>query len=461
MPSRYTRFRVFQLTAIITLLLAVSVVLVSVTFPLTLVFTLCAVLLTGVFVWNPMLAVYGMALTYPYLNTEIVFGSLNVPIVDIFGLCSVIALTVRTAINIFVYNKKNTLPVPPGWLLWLAFLGIALLSTHNAFVLGDSMKYVARPLAFFFIVFVITVPGIVRTEKALRITIILMMITSLLVAVYGFLGLIVVKTPSLLQRRVIPFSLFGYYPLGDNHNLIADVMVTSLPLAWYLWSTSRDRISRRLFLLAMIFLTITGLLTFSRTAWLAFIVEGLVLIRISYAHIIRHVFPLLISIMLAASPLIIYMFVFMQQAEIQSSNENRIMLGEIALDMWNEHPYIGAGPGTFMSYVQQNPIYMKDFGSPLDAHSVLYKVLAETGVFGFVAFFGMCFMVFRRLFLGILDKLIDMQDRFFLVCLFTTCIGGFFFQFFQTSYYVSKLWFPIGIALSATYILRQKHRVKE
>ncbi|MCW1929900.1 MAG: O-antigen ligase family protein, partial [Candidatus Kerfeldbacteria bacterium] len=371
MPSRSTRFRAFQLTAIIACVLAVSVVLMTITFPLTFVFGLCVVLLTSLFVWNPMIAIYGMALTYPYLNTEIVFGSFNVPIVDIFGLCSVLALGIRTTLNYFVYNKAQRFAVPPGWVLWLTFLGVGLLSAQDALVFVDSIKYIARPLAFFFIVFVISVPSIVRTEQALRTTIMLMMVTSLLVAVYGFLGLFFVDTPSLLQRRAIPFSLFGYYPLGTNHNLIADVMVTSLPLAWYLWSTARDRLSRRLFLLVMIFLTVVGLLTFSRTAWLACILESIVLWRISYAHMARRMLPLLISIVLAASPLIIYMFIFIQQAEIKSSNVNRIMLGEIALDMWREHPYIGAGPGTFISYVERNSIYMKDFGSPLDAHSVV------------------------------------------------------------------------------------------
>lgn len=455
MPSRRTRFRLLQLTAIAVFLASCGVVVLALTFPLSLAMIVLAIVLTTLFVWNPVIAVYGMALTYPYLNLELVVGSVNVPLVDVFGLSALIALCVRYAYARFVQNQSITRLRVPGVYAWLAFIGVAVLATQHAIVLSDSLKFVARPLIFFFVVFVVAVPLIIRSEQILRTTIVCMLITSVLVAIYGLCGLVIVGTPTLLERRVVPFDLFGYYPLGYNHNLIADVMVTSVPLMWYMWSTATDRLSRRIYLLGLVLLVVTGLLTFSRTAWLALIVEGVVLVRLSYAHMIRKFFPMITVFALVILPLVAYMFVFMQQAAVQSSNENRIMLFDIAMDMWTSYPVIGAGPGTFLSYVESNPIYMKEFGAPLDAHSVTYKVLSETGALGAIAFAVLCGQILWYIFQSVRDAALSPHQRYLLACLLTTCIGGFFFQLFQTSYFVSKLWFPVGVALACIAVYRQ------
>lgn len=453
MLSVQARFRTFQATAFGILFLLIAIALLTIVFPLTIVFVCIIIGCTAVFMWRPQYAVYGMALTYPFLNLEIIVGNINVPIVDIFGLAALAAVALRLCLDQIFMRRSFAHIRTPGLWFWVAFIIVALSGTPHAFAIDESLKYVARPLAFFYIIFVVSVPAIVNTRRILRTTVICMLIVAVLIGMYGLCGLLLVDTPTLLQRRVVPFSLFGYFPLGYNQNLIADVMVTTVPIAWYMFVTARDGFTQRIYFLLMLFLGVVGLLTFSRSAWLALAVEVVALILLAYRSRIRRLLPAFVVFSIAVLPLVIYMFVFLQQDLVSSSNENRLLLAETAIQMFQEHPWVGAGPGTFITAVERNPVYMQEFGTPLDAHSVIYKVLAENGALGCIAFFGLVIAIGLTLYRSLSQHGLSSDERLFLVCLCTMSGGIFFFQFFQTSYFVSKLWFPIGVSLSASYIL--------
>jgi hypothetical protein len=48
----------------------------------------------------------------------------------------------------------------------------------------------------------------------------------------------------------------------------------------------------------------------------------------------------------------------------------------------------------------------------------------------------------------------------FLLPLSVAALGGFIYQWFNTSYYKGKLWVPLAVALAAMNLLQQKYKTK-
>ncbi|PIW36788.1 MAG: hypothetical protein COW24_03825 [Candidatus Kerfeldbacteria bacterium CG15_BIG_FIL_POST_REV_8_21_14_020_45_12] len=150
------------------------------------------------------------------------------------------------------------------------------------------------------------------------------------------------------------------------------------------------------------------------------------------------------------------MLYFSLQAPVQSSNENRLILNDVALEMFQEYPLFGQGPGTFIPTLERNRVYIEEFGAPLDSHGIIQKVGSELGVVGLVAYFSMSLFVLWKVFSAYRKQSLDSDWAYLLVSLLMMVAGTLFFQLFQTSYYVAKLWFPIGLAVSAVAMVSKQ-----
>ena len=90
--------------------------------------------------------------------------------------------------------------------------------------------------------------------------------------------------------------------------------------------------------------------------------------------------------------------------------------------------------------------YVMDYGEPLEAHGFVQKILLEEGLVGLGLFVG--FFVYLVIRLG--RSALARGGESFLYVMFTCLIlGEVIFQLFNTSYFNSVLWLPVGMALAA------------
>ncbi len=386
---------------------------------------------------------YLIVLLYPFIDLQIIWGDFNAPYVDIIALIVFIIWIVQ-----LIKNKDFKKQYFPGIIFFLLFLASSLLSLINTPDFWFSFKYILRPLAFFYLMFVLLPYNLIKNkhilENILKILYGLGIFTSLL----GFFSLFVVPAPDILSRRVVPFSIFGLNFLGTNHNQIAEILIVTIPIGFFLYYLSKQNLSRKLILFGNVFMIAICLLTFSRSAWIVLVLELLILVLIQYRYKFKKIIKPTAIISLCLLPLAIYMFVFSGTAQVSSSNVNRTMLMEIAIELWQDHPVIGHGVGTFQDFVSKDYFYILEFGSPLDAHGFIWKLLPESGFLGLTTFLLLVGYILYKIIKAYQANQSNKYWGYLLVTFLIISLGALAFEFFQTSYFVSRLWLPLGIGLA-------------
>ena len=149
-----------------------------------------------------------------------------------------------------------------------------------------------------------------------------------------------------------------------------------------------------------------------------------------------------------------YMFYFLRSSTVASSNIARQSMLDISWSYWQRSPWIGYGPNTFITLLSETKYFVMEFGDPLDAHGFLSKIIVEEGLFG---------LAFFLLFLGTVIKKIAISARehseqavILSHCLLAMVLGIIMFELFNTAYFASTMWLPIGIALAGTGLIMSK-----
>lgn len=413
------------------------------------------------------LGMYLMVLFYPFIYLQLFIGQdINIPYVDFLAMFVFAAWALRSLllpphggiafIKQFGRGVKLSFENFPGLLFFFLFLTASLLSLINAEGILYSLKYIFRPLTFFYLMFVVLPYNVINSKKVLVNVLRIFYAVGIFVSLMGLWSVLFSESSGIL-RRALPVSIFGVPILGTNHNLIAEVLISVIPIGFILiWETKEIWIKK--FLITGVLLMIAiNLLTFSRTGWITLAFELLALVLIKYRKNIRNYFELGLVVVLILSPLLVYGYVFMTSEIVRSSNLNRIALTKIALETFYKNPIVGAGAGTFVDQVAMDRWYIVDFGSPSEAHGVVQKLLAETGALGFLAFFALLGYIIWRLFAAYKQMPENSPYKYILLALMLTSAGSIIFQLFNTSYFVSKLWLPLGVALAAARLGEEKH----
>ncbi|MBI2483142.1 O-antigen ligase family protein [Candidatus Uhrbacteria bacterium] len=403
--------------------------------------------------WRPMIGMVLIVLTYPFLAYEIPVGPLHIPPVDLVALATAVAVSVR-----FVWSWSRTgirpmVELPPGALAFgmLTVVGmLSLVHTDNFF---GSAKFLARPIMFGYLMFLVLPLHLLDAPQRLFRVFRAMGVIGVVAAAMGTWSLVLPVEPGAL-RRAVPVAIAGIAPLGTNHNLLAEVLVSVAPVGIAL-ATLASGTMRRWMWAGTAWCVVIALATFSRNAWLALAVEGVVLLA-AYAHAHgiawRRVLGGMGVLVLMATMAV---GVLSATGVAQSSNRNRLQLMTIAFEQFRAHPWIGGGTGTFLDAVRRDRWYMADFGRPLDAHGFVPKLLAETGMLGLAAYSGLLGAVLYTIARASLRVVHAPRWRLMVLALLASAVGSVAFQLFNTSYFVAKLWLPLGIAV-ATARLAQR-----
>lgn len=411
------------------------------------------------FAWKPVVGVYAIAVLYPFINFQFVFGDLNIPYVDLVAMLAFAGWFSRSLWVWVFQGTRLSWKQFPGLGFFLAFVVASFLSISNAEDMAASLKYVLRPLSFFYLMFVIFPLNNIRTPKVLLRVFYIFYGIGVLTALNGLWGFFTYPSVSILQKRAVPAEIFGLFPYGTSHNLIAEVLVSVIPIGLLLVWLNRNEWNRKLLFLGTVFMFGVNLLTFSRTGWIAALLEVFIFGYVLYRHKIKDMARGLLIVGAVFAPVVAYMLVFSAQSFVQSSDENRLLLNEIAYDTWRDFPILGAGPGRFREFVGKNTVYIIEFGDASEAHGFIQKIAAEEGLLGLTTYVVLLVFVILTVWKTYRQVRTNEQWNFIILACFAMTAGSIVFQLFQTNYFVSKMWFPLGLALTAAALAKQ-HQTK-
>lgn len=444
--------------------------------------TLAILVLIATFAVWPMLGWSLVVLSYPFIYLQLFIGrEINIPYVDLLAMLTFAGVAIQKFLPFRSGNGGGaTRPAKfqrsgrggatggnfspsfrggarggawsllslPGLVPFVLFITVAALSLQNVEHLALGFKYLLRPLSFFYLMFVVLPILVIDTPKRLFTTLRMMFLVGGIAAAMGIWSMLFPPEPGAF-RRAVPIAIFGTTPLGTNHNLIAEVLVSVIPIGIILAAFVHGRL-RRWYVVGTAALALITLLTFSRNGWLTLAIEGAILLvvlardrGISWRRIASYAAP-------AAALAVLAIAVFSTTTVAQSSNLNRLRLTEIAVAQFRDHPWVGAGVGTFIEAVSRDRWYIADFGKPQEAHGLVQKLLAETGALGLLTFVWLLIAIVRHIVRVYRRSEVAPAWRLILLALLCSAFGSIIFQLFNTSYFVSKLWLPLGLALAAT-----------
>jgi hypothetical protein len=314
------------------------------------------------------------------------------------------------------------------------------------------MKYALHPVLFDYLAFVALPVNLIRSRRRLVPALAGLSAVGFLAA---FDGLVSIFFPSSggFFGRAHPLPIFGVSALGENHNELAEILVATTMFTLALAELVKHEPTRRLLRAAALFQCAIGLLTFTRTAWIVFGLQAVFLVATEWRATIKKHLSTVCVVLALLFPLGVAMAAYSVSQTAQSSNSTRLMLTQIATQLYLSSPWVGSGAGTFLERVGSTQVFLLEYGDPLDSHGFIQKVAAEAGTFGLIALFLVCLQIGLILWRGRRAIVVSTWRRAY-VLLVAAAGGAFIYQLFNTDYWTGKLWLPVGIALAAVQALK-------
>lgn len=375
------------------------------------------------------------------------------------------AVLAAWALRLFFIRQKRERP----WMPWLPLIEpyTALVAAHILSALSIALpdpilvlKYSLRPVFFAYISSVILPVNFIRSRQRLLTVFLLMGIVGLVFTLDGFRSLFSWSGGEGFLYRARPLPILGFAPIGINHNVLAELLLTTFPfvLAWGI--LAKDIVRERWAAYAALGMAAVAVLTFARSAWITLAIQLLFLGCTIWRETLKKYWKTVLKAGLLATPVILYMLILSLSPGVQGSTDARSMLSGVALELFHGSPLIGVGAGTFVDRVSHTWIFTYEFGNAMDSHGIFQKVLAETGILGFVALLAVIAVLIRLLYttwMGLRRGSDDWQA--FTLCI-AAVLGAWTYQVFNTTYWTPKLWLPIGLALAAgrIFLARQAAR---
>lgn len=402
---------------------------------------------------NPRRGLYLMALSLPIIGIDIYFHNLILPLLDLIALLTLVGFFIN-----YLYRRAFTSDVmdPIKWPLIVSF-GLFFLANLLSIIFADNrfstFYYFLRWPFFLYFAYIFIPANIIKTPKILKKTVIFVFIGTILVLISGYLSLLEQNIQnSFFRFKSLP--ILNTYPFGENHNLIAEFLNVGVFFILIIKEFIHKKRGRRLIDIVFILTTVGIILTFSRAAWITLIVQLLIytIYRVKYQpQEKKSLITLMVFCMLILSPLIWKMGVL--QSGNTGSTDSRVLLTEISIKSWREKPIFGHGSGEFINIIDRDIRFKANHGEPMDSHGFIQKILAENGLLGLATWLGMLVYLSRFTFLVIKKYYPKVK---WVLPFALAAFGGIFFQFFNTSYYKGRVWFPLILFLIAIEISEKK-----
>lgn len=415
-----------------------------------LAFSLYALGIVGIifFTVRPTWGFYLMALMAPMIGPSFFIQGLIFTPIDLLAFLVLVGFYIRVILSTFFSKKPQRLIFPYFLYFFIFFISILISNLLNEGAFA-SLWYAFRLILFFYLAYFSLGVSLIKDEKILKTSIYCLSVSGLVVAMCGLLSLLGQDITNNFFR-VQGLEIFGKYPFGENHNLIAEYLVIAnffvIAAKFWIKSISGQRMINIIFVL-MFIITIA---TFSRAGW---IVSGLQLALFVILAKKNKFKKILLCFALLSLSIPVFIRMEQLQQENYSSTEHRILLSQLAWKSFLEKPFFGEGTGKFTKVVGQNIRYTANYGVAVDSHGVWQKLILENGAVGTISF-GLIIISFSIFLFRVLGRAREYYDL--LLPLIVASLGGIVYQFFNTSYYLGKLWIPLAITMAAALFIKNQ-----
>lgn len=375
------------------------------------------------------------------LYAMIVFIPISIAIIEITFSLALLCFLIKKILRPDFRFVKN-----PTHLFLFLFFGFCALSLFNSEIyLTKSLKALFFKWFEYIFIFIV-VEDTLNTPKRLRNAIFILLAVSSLIAIDGifqqFRGIDFLRHRGMMGGRIT--ATF------QNQNDLAAYLVPLALLSVSLGFLPQAKKQYRWIPVFLgILLCICLILTFSRGAWLGFLV-GLFLLAFLSKEAKVFIFLICILFVFISVPVlrqrVSYTF-------LPGGDSQRIFIIQTAWLIIKENPFLGKGLGTFMDYFPQ----YAGISDAYYVHNCYLQIWAETGVFSLLSFLGFLGLLLSK---GI--KIFKKNQDFILLGLICGIFGFLIHSFFDTQLYSLQLavlfWFMAGlnISLQRTIIAKNK-----
>jgi hypothetical protein len=354
-------------------------------------------------------------------------------------------------------HDRNWEPWLPLALPFIALIIAHLLSgfSEGQPAWGEVIKFVGRYLVFVYLTSIALVVNFVKSKKRLRDALAILFLVGIFFGLDGLRNMISLDGGFSLSRAM-PGPILEVNPLGGNQHSLAEVELIAIACGLALAALIKDGPIRRYIYAACAFMGAIVILTFSRTAWIVVPIQ----LAILFATIWRGSWVTykkeLIAILLLVIPLAGIQLVYSLSSGAISSIDSRSALTQIAVELFRGSPWIGVGAGTFVDRVAHTYAFTLEFGPAFDAHGLIWKVMAETGIAGLAAL-AFVFLALAKEVNFILHRLTrDRPETIAYMYLLVGVIGMLAYELTSTTYWTPRLWLPIGLLLAAGRVFLER-----
>lgn len=363
------------------------------------------------------------------------------------------------------FRKLRALSVFAPLLVFFAVILLGIPFSQNI-----SRTATVVGVTFFTVLFGLSVPLFVNSEERMKRMIVLVLISATLVSFFGlfqffgdFGGLPASVTG---LREHYTKEVFGF-PRIQSTALeplyFANFLLMPLACAFSFFLSRRSAISWWFLGLVALFL-VNIVLTVSRGGYLAAMVALVVVSVFSLRKFLR--LRVIVPLLLLGIVMLVLVPRFLQTGDVERVNlgvftehvrnvfygasyHERIETFEAALAAWRSAPWIGIGFGGFGPLVAQHPLFEPEGGWRIVNNEFL-ELLAETGIFGLLAF---CFFLWCVLRDGLRALFAETTSAFRCavgIGAFGAVLGILVqYQTFSTLA-IMHVWFAFGILLAIT-----------
>jgi putative inorganic carbon (HCO3(-)) transporter len=291
-------------------------------------------------------------------------------------------------------------PITLAIILYLTICLIASVSSSHPLV---SLKFIVAKL-WFVIPFVFFAPQLFEEEKFLK----------------KFIWLLVIGMSLTMTFTLVHHAMYGFgdkeshwvmFPFFKDHTIYGCLVAFMVPITYLLFKWSKGELLMRFVTFSLLTLNIFALIfSYTRAAWVSIFIAigvlGLIHFRVKFKYLAL-IGALVVSYLMINWTEITFAlaknkaehttanigerFESAGNVTTDASNLERINRWSCAIEMFNERPILGYGPGTYaFEYARfQEPenttIISTNFGEMGNAHSEYLGPLAETGILGLIA----------------------------------------------------------------------------
>jgi len=382
-------------------------------------------------------------------------GSIDVSLGEVILFFVLAAWSIKLVALWRIRRETHRLPLWPVAEAYL-FLFFAHLASSFSPLKPDAAlvtKFAFRPVLFNYLAFILLPVNLIRSRRRLMAVLVLLAGVGTLAALNGLISIFFPVDASHLLGRAHPLPIFGTHALGDNQNELADLLIFTAPATYALVYLMRSDVRRnRLLIVASLFQVAICLLTFTRTAWIVLLLQMLLLLSTDWRESIKRYAREVALIGLVLLPLSAVMLSLSLSSTAQSSLSTRLMLSQIAAQVFSSSPWLGGGAGTFVERVGSTRVFILEYGDPLDSHGWIQKLAAETGLLGLIALLGL-YTQLVWVYLKGWRAITGYAERKVYLLLLAGAAGALIYQLFNTDYWTGKMWLPVGLALAGMHVL--------